>query len=202
MIAKIVCAGVNSFKDIYRHEDDEFIVAVDGGIVVTATQNLIANIAIGDFDSVDIDRFSSAYEKKITFPQEKNASDLELAIEYIAEMNFSRIEIYNGSGNRLDHFMAIIRVMVKYSDLNIHLLDNSNDIFIITKSLGLIKDKYKYISFFAIEDNTNITLKGFKYDLDNYCLDVDDSICLSNEIVERGQIMVSKKIIAIKALDK
>ncbi|MDD2492847.1 MAG: hypothetical protein PHY83_02770, partial [Bacilli bacterium] len=61
MIAKIVCAGFNSFQDVYHHDDDEFIIAVDGGIIATSSQNIIANIVIGDFDSSDIDRFGFAY---------------------------------------------------------------------------------------------------------------------------------------------
>ncbi len=202
MIAKIVCAGFNSFQDLYQRDDEEFIVAVDGGIIATSSQNLIANIAIGDFDSSDIERYGFAYETKITFPKEKKASDLELAIEYVAHMDFSRIEIYNGSGNRLDHFLSIIRVMQKYSHLNIHLLDSSNDIFIIQGEHELTKDHYKYISFFAIENQTAITLMGFKYELDQYLLDVEDSVCLSNEIIEVGKIIVDKKIIIVKSLEK
>ncbi|HRT69572.1 MAG TPA: thiamine diphosphokinase [Bacilli bacterium] len=200
MIAKIVCAGFDSFKDIYQYDENEFIIAVDGGIIATSSQNIIAKVAIGDFDSSDIERYGFAYETKIAFPQEKNASDLELAIEYVAEMDFSRIEIYNGSGNRLDHFLSIIRVMAKYSHLNIHLLDNSNDIFIAKGTVEFIKDQYKYISFFAIENDTKITLQGFKYNLDNYILQVEDNICLSNEILEIGKLIVDKKVIVVKSL--
>lgn len=202
MIAKIVCAGFNSFQDLYQRDSEEFIVAVDGGIIATSSQNLIANIAIGDFDSSDIERYGFAYETKIIFPKEKSASDLELAIEYVSRMEFSRIEIYNGSGNRLDHFLSIIRVMQKYSYLNIHLLDSSNDIFIIQGEHEFTKDQYKYISFFAIENQTTITLMGFKYELDQYLLDVEDSVCLSNEIIEVGKIIADKKIIVIKSLEK
>lgn len=202
MIAKIVCAGFNSFQDVYHRDDDEFILAVDGGIIATSSLNIIANIAIGDFDSSDIDRFGLAYDTKIAFPKEKNASDLELAIDYVADMDFSRIEIYNGSGNRLDHFLSILRVMEKYSHLNIHLLDTSNDIFIIETDYEFVRNQYKYISFFAIENNTIITLTGFKYELDHYLLHTNDSICLSNEVITRGSVVVDKKIIAIQALEK
>ncbi|MDD3171214.1 MAG: thiamine diphosphokinase [Bacilli bacterium] len=202
MIVKIVCAGFNSFKNLYKKEKDEYIVAVDGGIIATSSLNLIANIAIGDFDSSDIERYGFSYEQKISFPKEKNASDLELAVDYISDMGFDRIEIYNGSGNRLDHFLAIIRVMIKYSHLNIHLLDDINDIFIIEKSNSLVKDEYKYVSFFATDDKTKITLKGFKYPLDGYILDIDDSICLSNEIIDIGIIETDKKIIAIKSKER
>ena len=44
-----------------------------------------------------------------------------------------------------------------------------------------IENEFKYISFFAIEDVSNLTLKGFKYELKDIQLSTEDPLCISNE---------------------
>ena len=44
-----------------------------------------------------------------------------------------------------------------------------------------IENKFKYISFFAIEDIKDLTLKGFKFEVNNIDLSTEDPLCVSNE---------------------
>ena len=69
----------------------------------------------------------------------------------------------------------------------------------IKNTKEITKDKYKYISFFNVYDDTIITLKGFKYNLSNYTMKRFDNLCLSNEIIKKGYVNVNKEIIAIEA---
>lgn len=196
MIVKLICAGKNDLSSTYKYDDKEFIIAVDGGIKYVKERKLIANIAIGDFDSSRIDDYSLFYKEMLMFPKKKNESDLELAIKYVIDnLDFDRIEIYNASGKRLDHFISSIRLLVKYCNYPIFFIDKENKIFIVNKEAVINKNEYKYISFFSCHDNTIIDLKGFKYNLDSYCLNYDDSLCLSNEIKEQGIVKVSNKVI-------
>ena len=50
MIVKIVCAGENHFKNLYKKDENEYLIAVDGGLSVISKMNLVADLAIGDFD--------------------------------------------------------------------------------------------------------------------------------------------------------
>jgi thiamine pyrophosphokinase len=45
-----------------------------------------------------------------------------------------------------------------------------------------IENKFKYISFFAIEDVKDLTIKGFLYELNNIDLSTEDPLCISNEL--------------------
>jgi len=47
---------------------------------------------------------------------------------------------------------------------------------------------YKYASFFAMENISDLSLTGFKYNLENYTLCVNDSLCVSNEIIKNGEV--------------
>lgn len=128
------------------------------------------------------------------FPKEKDYGDLELAIMEIKDLDFERIEIYNATGGRLDHYQAILNVLAKYSDLNIWVINKQNRIRVISENFRVEKSDYDYVSFFAIDDGVRITLKGFKYELNNYLLNKYENLGLSNEILENyGEIELNNK---------
>ena len=73
MIVKIVCAGENHFKNLYKKDQEEYLIAVDGGLNTISEMNLVADLAIGDFDSCDINEYN-CYKEKITYNKIKDES--------------------------------------------------------------------------------------------------------------------------------
>ena len=207
MIIKIVCAGQNDFSSLYKKDDNEFIIAVDGGIKAVKEKNLIADLLIGDFDSCNLseDEYRNNYLKKMTFNARKDYSDLELALqecEKNSHCDTDEILIYNATGIRLDHFYANILLLEKYSNLKAKIIDKNNCIFIIDKDETFFKNEYKYISFFALESDTIISLNGFSYDLSDYNLNINDPLCLSNEILKNSIATIkvnNKKVLVIRS---
>ena len=69
MIYKIVCAGENHFDELYKKDNEEVIIAVDGGYKVLCENNIKANYFFGDFDSLEeteivCDNIKKIIEKK------------------------------------------------------------------------------------------------------------------------------------------
>ncbi|MCR5786929.1 MAG: hypothetical protein K6G28_04445, partial [Acholeplasmatales bacterium] len=57
---------------------------------------------------------------------------------------------------------------------------------------------YKYVSFFSLDNNLHISLKGFKYNLNNYNLKITDPLCVSNEIIDKcGEVEVDNKTLVV-----
>lgn len=88
----------------------ERIVCADGGLAHCLTAGLKPDCLIGDFDSVDADMLAwpeVANAERITHPTDKDASDLELCLEYLAQENFgqSQVIILGASGGRTDHHL-------------------------------------------------------------------------------------------------
>ncbi|HHW99882.1 MAG TPA: thiamine diphosphokinase [Acholeplasmataceae bacterium] len=194
MIIKVVCSGFNEFKDLYKPDENEMLVGVDGGIYEILRLDKKIDLAVGDFDSCNIEEVVMHCNKIRVFPKEKDYGDLELAIMEIKDLDFERIEIYNATGGRLDHYQAILNVLAKYSDLNIWVINKQNRIRVISENFRVEKSDYDYVSFFAIDDGVRITLKGFKYELNNYLLNKYENLGLSNEILENyGEIELNNK---------
>ena len=52
MIYKLVCAGDNHFIDLYKKDENEIIIAVDGGYKVLNENNIKIDYFFGDYDSL------------------------------------------------------------------------------------------------------------------------------------------------------
>lgn len=202
MIAKIVCAGVDSFESLYQQDESELMIGVDGGIYNIANLGLKVDLGIGDFDSCNIEDVIMHCKRIKKFPKEKDLGDLELAIEEIADLNVDKIIIYNATKDRLDHFVANLNILIKYAHkYDIEMVDAKNSIKVINKTSVFKKSKYQYLSIFPVEEGTIISLKGFKYNLSSYHLKLNDNLCLSNEIVDEGIIEVNnKKLLILETL--
>lgn len=211
MIIKIVCAGTDNFSQLYSHDEGEYLIGVDGGAKVILKNRLNIDLAIGDFDSSSVNVIRKKSKAIMVYEPHKDKSDLELALKHIASKDFKvdyiankvieDIIIYNATGKRLDHYHAIINLLIQYTHLPIKIIDKNNFIQIFNSNTVFKKNEYKYISFFAVDPDTVITLKGFVYNLDKYPLKVYDSLGLSNEIKEEKATMETnnKKILVIQS---
>ena len=86
---------------------------------------------------------------------------------------------------------------------NLIIKDDNSLIYSSDKDLKIKRDdKYKFISIFSLHDNTIISLDGFKYNLNNYNLKIDDPLGVSNEIIEDfGKIKLNGRIMIIRTRD-
>ncbi|MCK9471092.1 MAG: thiamine diphosphokinase [Bacilli bacterium] len=198
MIIKIVCAGRDHFSKLYRPSEDEMLVGVDGGIYEIVKMDKKVDLAVGDFDSCNIEDVVMHCNKIRVFPKDKDFGDLELAIMEVKDLEFEKIEIYNATGGRLDHYQATINVLCKYPELNIEIINERNRIRVIDQNIRLEKRDYKYVSLFAIDEGARVSLTNFKYELNNYLLNKLENLGLSNEIVaDYGEIEVNGKRILL-----
>lgn len=195
MIVKIVAGSNDSFSELYEKDQNEYIIGVDYGCKILNDLDINIDLAIGDFDSFPVSEVSANLYH--LHPFIKDYGDLEIAIIEALKLDFKKIVIYNATGGRIDHFIAALNILKKYHHKNIVLIDDINRIYVMNGIKKLNKDGYKYISFFAIEDKTTISLKGFKFDLNNYILNVNDNLCLSNKIICDATVSTNKPVLVI-----
>ncbi len=188
-----VFTGPNNYDigKIYFEEANEILVGVDSGLEYLLNNAMRIDFAIGDFDSIKkeyLDIIESKAEAIIRLDKDKNMTDLAFTLDYLYNnIDYDSIEVYGGIGGRVDHLLANINLLKKY---NVKFIDNHSKIFTLKKGKYHVDNTHHYISFFAIDDVYDLTIKGFKYELDNYFLSASDSICVSNE--GSGEIAFSK----------
>ncbi|MEG0283972.1 MAG: thiamine diphosphokinase [Erysipelotrichales bacterium] len=177
-----------------------FNVGVDRGAQYLLEKDLQIDLAIGDFDSIDQDKLVPLLNKALKVEKldaHKDVTDLEAALSYLDLSSFNQVNVYGAIGGRLDHTLTNLNLLKKYP--SILLFDDYSVTFIIKAGEYRIdKGLYKYISFYAMED-TYISLREFKYPLENYHLKLDDTLCVSNEIEGNAWIKVDKDVIVVQS---
>ena len=85
------------------------VIAVDGGFASLEAAGCVPDLALGDFDSLGF--VPEGVPVKL-FPAEKDASDMELALEEALTCGAGAVEVYGALGGRLDHTLEIGRAHV------------------------------------------------------------------------------------------
>lgn len=189
------CVVVLKLADHLLDFKDVDYIGADKGALFLARKKIRMAFAIGDFDSVSeneqglIEIYS---DEVIALNPIKNNSDSEAAVDEAIRRGYRRIYIVGATGGRLDHEIVNIRLCWKYPD-RVILFDDKN----YTRALGegahrIDKNGYQYLSLFA-ENECEISLNGFKYELDHRVITERDLYGLSNEILgETGEIYVHR----------
>lgn len=182
MVVKIFTNPTNySISNLYKKNSQEILIGVENGAYYALENDLILDLVIGDFDSIDRTRkeiVMKQAKKVIEHPIKKDYTDTYLALKEALKYDPDEIVIYGGIGERFDHSYANI-LLLKLG--RVSLVNDTHKIYVLDPGHYIIKNAYKTISFFALEDVTGLKLSGFLYDLDNYDLAMDDPLCISNE---------------------
>lgn len=196
-------------KKILEENKFETIIAADKGLEALNKINVMPNYIIGDFDSVNKTTLNQ-YENKnieITYLKpEKDFTDTHMAIKLAIEKRAKHITIIGATGTRMDHTLANIHALNEALQNNVptEIINENNRIMLINKKAKLIKNtNYKYVSIIPLTTKiTGVTLKGFKYNIENATINLGESIGVSNEQIEQEALIEIKEGIAILIYSK
>ena len=201
----------------------DYCIAADSGLESADLLGLKVDYLIGDYDSVNAEllaRYRGEVDNAV-FPREKDYTDTELAvktaIKLIKEEDAGGLQagdvcvtILGASGTRLDHTLANIGLLSQFEEAGIKafIIDKNNRVRMISGesqvTISIRKQFGNYISCIPLTPEVRgLTMKGFKYGLDDYELVQGVSICVSNEITEdEGVIKISSgKMLVIESRD-
>lgn len=199
MAALIIGNGDDIERQCIDNINIEYVICADGGLEKAEKLNLSPNLILGDFDSVDakvLEHYKKLNIETVTFPSEKDYTDMELAVENAVKKGFKDIVLTGATGSRLDHTLANIQLLEKYCrhGINLEIIDNNNYISIISDNTD-VKIKYKKDHFVSLvpvtEKLEGLTLIGFRYPLDNVIVQRGTALLISNEIIQdEGRIIL------------
>ena len=161
----------------------ELTIAVDAGMKFFYEQNIIPDYIVGDFDSVEPEILQSFQniggEKKpviLQFQPEKDETDTELAIRTAIKQGSKTIHLLGATGSRMDHVMGNFHLLgaAMKQGVDCQIVDWHNRIRMICQDMVIKKENQygKYVSLFPFTPQVKgLTLRGFKYPLNNYTLE-------------------------------
>jgi thiamine pyrophosphokinase len=92
----------------------ELVVAADSGLEHALALGVDVDLVVGDLDSVDraaLDRAVAAGANVEAHPAEKDATDLELALDAAVARGATTVRVLGAHGGRFDHFLANVLLL-------------------------------------------------------------------------------------------
>lgn len=157
------------FKNRLLEED--YLIAVDGGLGYLIDLGLAPGLIIGDLDSAnpeDVERFQSQGVEVRRFPVDKNETDLELALEAALEMEPAAIWIVGALGKRLDQTLGSIFLLSqpRLAGVDVRLVDGTREVFLIRESARITGKPGQLLSLIPLNGPAEgVRTDGLKYPL-------------------------------------
>ncbi|WP_026689946.1 thiamine diphosphokinase [Alteribacter aurantiacus] len=191
----IMAGGPKEFVPFYetlkeRHKEAVWF-GVDRGVFRLLKNGIVPNEAFGDFDSVSATEMEWINKKAVSlnvYPQEKNETDLEIALTEAINRSPDHIYLYGCTGGRLDHLFANVHLLFKgvENGVDVTIVDRQNQIELKAPGTYAVNcTQGSYFSCIPLSSQVEgLSMSGFKYTLDDHTLTQGTTLCVSNELVE------------------
>lgn len=190
-------------------DKNDYVVCADGGLDHLMRIDKIPNIILGDLDSISDLGIKYLKENSIKvekYPSIKDNTDSELAIIYLINKGIGDITLIGGSGTRLDHTLANIFLLRRFSDRSryIKIVDDHNIVNYVSDSIEIKRIQGCFISIIPLGlEGASVSLTGFKYPLVDKYIEFGSTLGISNEIIEdTGLVKIHKgEALVFQSLD-
>lgn len=167
------------------------VVAADAGVDHALALGLTVDIAVGDFDSVSpagLAAARAAGARVERHPAEKDATDLELALDAAAALRPRRLLVLGGDGGRLDHLVAGVLALgaERYADLEVDALLGSATAHVVRSERRVEGEPSELVSLLALHGPAEgVVTEGLVYPLRGETLAPGSSRGVSNVFAGR-----------------
>jgi thiamine pyrophosphokinase len=165
------------------------VIAADSGVGHALALGLTVDLVIGDLDSAEpehVERAVAAGARVDRHPVDKDATDLELALDAARELGATEIVVLGAGGGRLDHLLANLLLMTHdaYADLTIDALVGDTRVTVVRTIRHLTGPIGSTVTLLPIGGTAHgVTTTGLRFPLTDAELASAGTLGVSNEIV-------------------
>jgi thiamine pyrophosphokinase len=162
------------------------VIAADDGLEQAQALGLDVALAVGDFDSASPEAVASAEAAGTRIerhPNDKDATDLELALDAASRLSPSRILVLAPRGGRLDHELVGLLVLAsdRYAGSQIDALVGNAHVHVVRGARSLAGEAGELVSLLAVDGPAEgVTTEGLVYPLRSETLEPGSTRGVSN----------------------
>ncbi len=202
--AAIVLSGGDPVEARLRRllAPDAVVIAADSGVHQAELLGLHVDFVVGDFDSAEpdaLERARAAGAVVDRHPAEKDATDLELALDVARDQGAQRVTVVGGAGGRLDHLLAnfLLLTSPRFADLEIDARAGAAHLAVVRGGRSphlIVGSPGSLVTLLpAGGDATGITTTGLQYPLTGATLGPGTSRGVSNVLVGgQGSVVLDR----------
>ncbi len=185
-------------------QDISIVAAADSGLLLAKKFNIKPDFILGDMDSIkNADNILKKYPKErvLRYKREKDFTDTELALSFLAEKGCDKTIIIGGCGGRTDHFIGILYLFFREKHPDIWIL-KKEIVWNVEGIFSLETKKGEIVSLFPLSiEGCKMKSSGLKWELDSLDWKPGDTgisnIALGNRIeieMIKGRLLLIKKL--------
>jgi thiamine pyrophosphokinase len=119
-------------------QSDDFLIGADGGTRHVLSLGMQPGLIVGDMDSLDEKlrrEFETAGVRLDIYPEDKDFTDLELALKHAVEAGYTHILIMGGLGGRFDQMLGNLSLLADptLEQVDIRMDDGVEEVFFMRK---------------------------------------------------------------------
>jgi len=168
---------------------EALVIGADSGIEHAHGLGRRIDIAVGDFDSVSVEALATAEAagaQVIRYPVDKDATDLELALDVAAARGVERITVVGGHGGRFDHYLAnaLLLGSARFAGLEIDGWFGEAHVIVVRRQARLVGRAGSVVTLLATNGPARgVTTTGLRFPLHEAVLLPGSTLGVSNELV-------------------
>ncbi|GMQ92972.1 MAG: thiamine diphosphokinase [Acidimicrobiia bacterium] len=173
-----------------RVSGTDLVIAADSGYQHAMDHSIPVDMLVGDLDSISETALAHATGDGVTIvkhPEDKDETDLELALRTAVGHGATTIDIHGGEGGRLGHLLGVALSIAHpdwvYLDIIWHTSAGIVRIASPERSVRIVAPIGQLMTLLPIGDATGVTTTGLRWPLDDATLVRGTSRGVSNESV-------------------
>jgi thiamine pyrophosphokinase len=169
--------------------DAELLICADGGLRHARALGRAPQLVVGDFDSAPpaLAAWARRHRAKLlTYPEAKDKTDTELALDAAAARGIREIDFIAAMGGRPDHALANLLLLVRARRLGItaRIHDGRCLLFLVDDARPLPAARGDTLSLIALSESVaGVTTAGLGYPLKDGTLALGSSLGISNVVL-------------------
>lgn len=194
MRAVIIANGAFNKTDsiLSALKEEDLIIAADGGAHHCVAAGLWPNVVVGDMDSITTSLIKELREHEtqlILYPQNKDQTDLELALSLAAEKGYREVLLLGMFGGRLDQSLANILLLTRdeWQDLRLIISAEPDTAYLMRDQdeISLLGHPGDIVSLIPLSSLVeDVSTQGLRWSLDHADLNLGNTLSVSNEMLD------------------
>lgn len=168
---------------------DALVIGADSGIEHALSLGRRVDIAVGDFDSVSTGALAdveAAGAEILRYPVDKDATDLDLAIELAVTRGAEHVTVVGGHGGRVDHALsnALLLGSPRFAGIGVDAWFGPAHLTVIRRSATLTGSIGSLVTLLAFDGPaTEVTTTGLRFALTDATVAPGSTLGVSNELL-------------------
>lgn len=186
-------------------QDSDLVIAADGGSQHCQSLGIQPGVLIGDLDSTDPDLVEKWREEGVDIiqhPEDKDQTDLELALMLAQDRGARKIVVHGAIGGRLDMTFGNLSLLAHpLLKTPTTLVNGAEEVHLLHagEMLTLVGEPGEMVSLLPLQPGKSVvSSRGLKYNLKNEPLEFGYSRGISNQLIGKsGTVHLESGLLAV-----